>query len=87
MKLLERFIYLELLFWTQCHANLFGSFPESEHNVFLKGNDSVRVNKCCEPYELLVGKSCVHFNNTHERIWQPMFTSEKGERNLKVNFR
>ncbi|XP_045460935.1 probable G-protein coupled receptor Mth-like 5 [Harmonia axyridis] len=78
-------IHVQLILLIQCIQSVFGNIRES--NSFSKENDLVRVNKCCEPYELLLGKSCVHFNNTNEKIWQPMFTSERGEANIKVSYR
>lgn len=38
----------------------------------------IKVNKCCEPYELYVEKSCTHINKVNERSWSPLFTSENG---------
>lgn len=45
-----------------------------------------RVNKCCEPYEILVDSHCVHINETNETIWHPIFTSENGKSNIPVEY-
>lgn len=39
----------------------------------------VKVNKCCEPYELYVNKSCTHSSKVNETIWSPKFTHENGK--------
>lgn len=38
----------------------------------------IKVNKCCEPYELYVEKSCTHINKVNETSWSPLFTTENG---------
>lgn len=38
----------------------------------------IKVNKCCEPYELYVEKSCTHINKVNETSWSPLFTTETG---------
>ncbi|KAK9874048.1 hypothetical protein WA026_002405 [Henosepilachna vigintioctopunctata] len=81
-------IYIKLLIlFLQIHI-IFGSLPrENEKQSFFKeGGDSILVNKCCEGYELYVGKSCEHVNRTNESLWQPLFTSVSGEPNIKVSY-
>lgn len=47
----------------------------------------VKVNKCCESYELLIDKRCVHINATNvTSIWKPIFTRENGETNVQVDY-
>lgn len=31
----------------------------------------LKINKCCEVYELLVGSHCTHVNHTSSTIWEP----------------
>lgn len=38
----------------------------------------IKVNKCCEPYELYVEKSCTHINKVNETSWSPLFSSPTG---------
>lgn len=48
-------------------------------------NIKVRVNKCCEPNEIYVGRSCMTVNKTSEE-WRPLFTSENGNANLQIDY-
>lgn len=50
-------------------------------NAFCAWSDDtsrIKVNKCCEPYELYVEKSCTHINKVNETSWSPLFTTENG---------
>lgn len=58
------------------------SAVSTEHNL----EKVVKVNKCCEPYELYVGNSCTHINRTNESAWHPIFTTEKGITNQQVQY-
>lgn len=49
-------------------------------------NTKVRVNKCCEPNEIYLGRYCTAINKTSEE-WRPLFTSENGNANLQVEYR
>lgn len=51
-----------------------------------KDQPVVRVNKCCEPYELYIGKYCTHINKTNETLWHPFFTTEHGSTNIQVDY-
>lgn len=51
-----------------------------------KDQPAVRVNKCCEPYELYIGKYCTHINKTNETVWHPIFTTEHGSSNVQVEY-
>lgn len=42
------------------------------------GKKVIRVNKCCEEYEILVGSRCTHINETDSTVWKPIFTSPDG---------
>lgn len=46
----------------------------------------VRVNKCCEPYELYMGKYCTHINKTNETLWHPSFTDKQGSSIDQVDY-
>lgn len=63
--------------------NIYGS-RTINNNV----QDVVRVNKCCEPFEILVGSRCTHVNETDSTEWKPIFTSTEGLDNVQVtNFK
>ncbi|XP_031634122.1 probable G-protein coupled receptor Mth-like 5 [Contarinia nasturtii] len=47
-------------------------------------NGSVRINKCCEPNEILVGLSCVDAKESNEEKWSPIFTGYDGKANAQV---
>nr|CAD7445578.1 unnamed protein product [Timema bartmani] len=50
----------------------------------LKESDVVRVQKCCESFELMIDRRCRHQNDSDIEPWTPMFTSEKGHDNIQV---
>nr|CAD7575544.1 unnamed protein product [Timema californicum] len=47
-------------------------------------SDVVRVQKCCESFELMIDRRCVHQNDSDIEPWTPMFTSETGHDNVQV---
>nr|CAD7197073.1 unnamed protein product [Timema douglasi] len=47
-------------------------------------SDAVRVQKCCESFELMIDRRCLHQNDTDIEPWTPMFTSETGHDNVQV---
>ncbi|KAJ8912562.1 hypothetical protein NQ315_006634 [Exocentrus adspersus] len=47
-------------------------------------NINVRVNKCCEPKDIYVGKYCTPVNKSNEE-WKPIFTSEDGKI-IQINY-
>lgn len=44
----------------------------------------VTVQKCCNPDKILIGKYCTEVNGT---LWHPLFSSEKGQTNLQIDYR
>ncbi|CAD7092554.1 unnamed protein product [Hermetia illucens] len=49
--------------------------------------EPIRVNKCCEKFEVLLDSSCTHVNETHSEPLQPVFTNENGQGNIQVNYK
>jgi G protein-coupled receptor Mth (Methuselah protein) len=49
-----------------------------------ENHDLVRVQKCCERYEVMVDSRCVHGNETDTGVWSPLFTSENGQSNVQL---
>lgn len=49
-----------------------------------ENHDLVRVQKCCERYELMVDSHCVHGNETDAGVWSPLFTGEDGQSNVQL---
>nr|CAD7409143.1 unnamed protein product [Timema cristinae] len=47
-------------------------------------SDVVRVQKCCESFELMIDRRCLHQNDSDIEPWTPMFTSETGHDNVQV---
>ncbi|XP_055301144.1 probable G-protein coupled receptor Mth-like 5 [Sitodiplosis mosellana] len=47
-------------------------------------NGSVRVNKCCEPNEILVDLRCANANESNQEVWSPIFTGFDGKANAQV---
>ncbi|KAF7267626.1 G-protein coupled receptor Mth-like 5 [Rhynchophorus ferrugineus] len=60
------------------------SICNSEFNSNNPNNLIVKVNKCCKINEIYLGSYCVIVNKTNQ--WHPMFTSEKGQSNLQLNY-
>lgn len=68
-------IFATLLTYSICNSEL---NPNNPNNLIVK------VNKCCESNEIYLGSYCVVVNKTNQ--WHPMFTSEKGQSNLQINY-
>lgn len=49
--------------------------------------DVVRVNKCCEKFEILLDLSCTHTNESAAQTWQPVFTSYDNQGNIQVDYK
>lgn len=70
-----RCISLLALFLTQITADV---KPEVKTKV--------KVNKCCEPYEIYVNRSCTHITLINETAWRPMFVALDGTTNVQVDY-
>ncbi|XP_063231397.1 probable G-protein coupled receptor Mth-like 5 isoform X1 [Bacillus rossius redtenbacheri] len=44
----------------------------------------VRVQKCCERFELMIDNRCAHKNESDSEVWNPVFSSESGQDNVQV---
>uniref|UniRef100_A0A1Y1NNN9 G-protein coupled receptors family 2 profile 2 domain-containing protein n=1 Tax=Photinus pyralis TaxID=7054 RepID=A0A1Y1NNN9_PHOPY len=54
---------------------------------YISHKPEIKINKCCEPFEILLDDRCTHINKTNETIWHPMFTSENGKKqNVQVDY-
>lgn len=54
---------------------------------YISHKPEIKINKCCESYEILLDDHCIHINKTNETIWHPMFTSENGKKqNVQVDY-
>nr|CAH7735488.1 unnamed protein product [Callosobruchus chinensis] len=51
----------------------------------VSGFSPLKINKCCEPNEIYVGRHCTVVNASSEE-WRPLFVSEKGDTNLQINY-
>lgn len=58
----------------------------SDIQRYISDKPHTKVNKCCEPYEILLDNSCVHINKTNETIWHPIFTAENGKSKIQVDY-
>lgn len=47
--------------------------------------NQVKINKCCEKNEIYMSRRCTQVNKNEE--WRPLFTSDKGQTNLQVNYK
>uniref|UniRef100_A0A182QH03 G-protein coupled receptors family 2 profile 2 domain-containing protein n=1 Tax=Anopheles farauti TaxID=69004 RepID=A0A182QH03_9DIPT len=46
---------------------------------------SVKINKCCEKFEVVYDGKCTVADTINATVWKPEFTGRKGERNVKVD--
>nr|CAD7429778.1 unnamed protein product [Timema monikensis] len=52
---------------------------EEQHIYYLE-----KGLKCCESFELMIDRRCLHQNDSDIEPWTPMFTSETGHDNVQV---
>lgn len=64
----------------------FANANRIELQHYISHKPDIKVNKCCESYEILLDNHCVHINKTNETIWHPMFTNENGKQNVQVDY-
>ncbi|XP_050085098.1 probable G-protein coupled receptor Mth-like 5 [Anopheles aquasalis] len=48
-------------------------------------SNAVRVNKCCEKFEVMYDGKCTVASTVNATVWTPEFIGRKGERNVKVD--
>ncbi|XP_052868339.1 probable G-protein coupled receptor Mth-like 5 [Anopheles cruzii] len=48
---------------------------------------AVRVNKCCEKFEVVYDGKCTVATTVNATVWTPEFVGRKGERNVRVDYR
>lgn len=71
------------LFWS---IILTACIQTAKMQHFALDKPQIRVNKCCEPYEIQINNNCVHINETNETMWRPIFTTENGQSNVQVDY-
>lgn len=55
-----------------------GSLPRDDPNL-------VKINKCCEKFEIIVDNRCTDARELNATTWKPTFTGFDGSENLKVD--
>ncbi|XP_055588434.1 probable G-protein coupled receptor Mth-like 5 [Uranotaenia lowii] len=47
--------------------------------------NAVRINKCCEKFEIMFDGKCTVAESVNTTVWEPQFTGRNGEKNVQVS--
>lgn len=87
---LYKFLYLTVIieYGNGEHTNVFQN--ENHNHITGKdiplGENYIKVHKCCEKYEILIGWSCVLINETTETQWVPTIITDHKADKIPVKY-